>query len=227
MPTPLDEAIRIILDTRNSKLRDKTPRLYGLPKDPPKGWTSVKRMRYLDHDISGGRNIKRWLKRDYQCRKLIMIPKPYDQHEDQSEIFTGIRHPVERWWSGIKDFMYFMPYYAWWSNEKIMAQWPHFHRATLRQHDVMEEVKPHHLIKIDKGLNERIINFARKHQLPCYGQLPHEKHLRHYKPDIMKMENQGEKQLKQWLVKNPNYQKQLDDYLEPDFQYWNKVKNQE
>ena len=226
MPTHLDEAIKIILG-RDSKLREIKPIIYALPKDEdmPQGWNNLKRMRYLDHDASAGRNIKRWLWRDYSPELILQEP-PFDKYEDQSEIFTGIRHPLERWWSGIKDFMFFMPYYAWWKNEKIMEQWPHFTRSTLRVHDIMEQVKPQHLIKIDSGINDRIIEFAKKHNLLCYGNIPHERHIRHRKPEIMKMEIEGEKQLKQWLLSNPKRQQELDDYLEPDWQYWKKVEYQ-
>jgi hypothetical protein len=41
------------------------------------------------------------------------------------------------------------------------------------------------------------------------------------------MEKKGRKQLEQWLAKNPDRQKQLDEYLEPDYVYWNKVKHQD
>ena len=227
MPTHLDEAIKIILGPE-SKLRDKTPRIYQLPEEEnmPKQFTNLKRMRFLNHDVSAGRNIKRWLWRDYNPEIILQQP-PFDKYEDQSEIFTLIRQPDDRWWSGIKDMFYFMPYYTWWTNEEIMQQWPHFTRGTLRLHDVMEEVKPKHLIKCDDGLNERIIKFAKTHGLLCYGNIPHEKALRHSKPDIKKLEEQGVKELKAWLRKNPDRQKQLEEYIDPDWQYWEQVEYQD
>ncbi len=227
MPTHLEEAIKVILGP-NSKLRDKTPRIYALPKEEhmPKGFTNLKRMRFLNHDVSAGRNIKRWLWRDYNPEIILQQP-PFDKYEDQSEIFTLIRNPQDRWWSGIKDMFYFMPWYTWWTNEKIMEQWPHFTRSTFRLHDVMQEVKPQHLIKCDDGLNDRIIKFAKTHGLLCYGNIPHEKALRHEKPDIKKLEDKGVQELKAWLRKNPNYKKKLDEYLDPDWQYWEKVEYQE
>ena len=217
MPTHLDEAIKIILGPE-SKLRDKTPRIYQLPeeKNMPKQFTNLKRMRFLNHDVSAGRNIKRWLWRDYNPEIILQQP-PFDKYEDQSEIFTLIRQPDQRWWSGIKDMFYFMPYYSWWNNEDIMQQWPHFTRGTLRIHDIMQDIKPKHLIKCDDGLNDRIIKFAKTHGLLCYGNIPHEKALRHSKPDIKKLEDQGVKELKAWLRKNPDRQKQLEDYLDPDW----------
>ena len=227
MPTHLDEAIKIILGPE-SKLRDKTPRIYQLPeeKNMPKQFTNLKRMRFLNHDVSAGRNIKRWLWRDYNPEIILQQP-PFDKYEDQSEIFTLIRQPDQRWWSGIKDMFYFMPYYSWWNNEDIMQQWPHFTRGTLRIHDIMQDIKPKHLIKCDDGLNDRIINFAKTHGLLCYGNIPHEKALRHSKPDIKKLEDQGVKELKAWLRKNPDRQKQLEDYLDPDWQYWEQVEYQD
>ena len=227
MPTHLDEAIKIILGPE-SKLRDKTPRIYQLPeeKNMPKQFTNLKRMRFLNHDVSAGRNIKRWLWRDYNPEIILQQP-PFDNYEDQSEIFTLIRQPDQRWWSGIKDMFYFMPYYSWWNNEDIMQQWPHFTRGTLRIHDIMQDIKPKHLIKCDDGLNDRIIKFAKTHGLLCYGNIPHEKALRHSKPDIKKLEDQGVKELKAWLRKNPDRQKQLEDYLDPDWQYWEQVEYQD
>ena len=227
MPTHLDEAIKIILGPE-SKLRDKTPRIYQLPeeKNMPKQFTNLKRMRFLNHDVSAGRNIKRWLWRDYNPEIILQQP-PFDKYEDQSEIFSLIRQPDQRWWSGIKDMFYFMPYYSWWNNDDIMQQWPHFTRGTLRIHDIMQDIKPKHLIKCDDGLNDRIIKFAKTHGLLCYGNIPHEKALRHSKPDIKKLEDQGVKELKAWLRKNPDRQKQLEDYLVPDWQYWEEVEYQD
>ena len=227
MPTHLDEAIKIILGPE-SKLRDKTPRIYQLPeeKNMPKQFTNLKRMRFLNHDVSAGRNIKRWLWRDYNPEIILQQP-PFDKYEDQSEIFTLIRQPDQRWWSGIKDMFYFMPYYSWWNNDDIMQQWPHFTRGTLRIHDIMQDIKPKHLIKCDDGLNDRIIKFAKTHGLLCYGNIPHEKALRHSKPDIKKLEDQCVKELKAWLRKNPDRQKQLEDYLDPDWQYWEEVEYQD
>jgi len=63
--------------------------------------------------------------------------------------------------------------------------------------------------------------------LLCYGNIPHEKALRHEKPDIKKLEDKGVQELKAWLRKNPNYKKKLDEYLDPDWQYWEKVEYQE
>jgi hypothetical protein len=224
MPTPLEQAISIILSPE-SKLRDQTPILYALPEQLPEQIKLNNRLRFLDHDISGGRNVKAWLLREYGTP--ILQQPPFEQYKDQSEIFTTVRDPHERWWSGIRDFMHMLPWYAWWLNEKIMTQWPHFHRATFRVHDVMQQIKPQHLIKVDERFGTRMENFARKHGLVMYGAFPYLRAWRYSNEDLRKMENKGRSQLEAWLKNNPNYQKQLDDYLEPDYQYWDKVKDQE
>ena len=224
MPTPLEQSLAIVLGS-DSKLRDKTPIIYALPEQLPEAFKNMKRMRFLDHDSSGSRNVKRWMKRD--IGEIYLQTPPFDKQKDQSEIFTTIRNPHERWWSGIRDFMHMLPWYAWWLNDKMMAQWPHFHRATLRIHDYMEEVKPQHCIKVDQNFGIRMENFARKHELIMYGAFPYLKPLRHTRNDYRQMENKGRSQLEAWLRKNPTYQKQLDDYLEPDYQYWNRVRDQE
>ena len=224
MPTPLEHSISIIL-SKESKLRDKTPIIYALPEKMPEGWGELRRMRYLDHDVSGGRNVLKWLRTEYG-NDLILQQPPFDQYDDQSEIFTGIREPKERWWSGIRDWMRFLPWYAWWLNEAIMEQWPHFHRATLRIHDVMEQIKPQHLIKVDENFGDRMKRFAKSQRLICYD-FPNKRNNRHRFKDIDAMEKKGRSQLESWLKKNPDRQKQLDDYLDPDYAYWDRVKNQE
>jgi hypothetical protein len=225
MPTPIEQSIGIIL-SKDSKLRDCTPRIYALPDQLPAQIKINQRVRFLDHDTSGGRNVKAWLRRDYGDNLILQQP-PFEQLRDQSEIFTTIRNPHERWWSGIRDFMHMLPWYAWWLNEKIMTQWPHFHRATLRIHDIMQEIKPRHLIKVDEKFGKRMENFARKQGLLMYGAFPYNRSWRHTDENLKKMENKGRSQLEAWLKENPNYQKQLDNYLEPDYQYWNQVENQE
>ena len=62
-----------------------------------------------------------------------------------------------------------------------------------------------------------MIKFAKQHGLLCYGNLPYEKALRHTKQDIKKLEDTGVRELKAWLRKNSDRQKQLDEYLEPDW----------
>jgi len=224
MPTPIEQTIEIILGP-NSKLRDKTPLIYSLPDTTSNGHPVVKKMRFLDLVQSGERNILKWLHRDYGQIKLQS--PPFDKQPDQSEIFTLIRDPHERWWSGIRFWMQNLPWYAWWMNEKIMTQWPHFSRYTLRIHDVMQEINPQHLIKVDANLGNRIERFARKYGLYMYGALPFERNMRYSMPRLKQMEDKGRSQLEAWLKLNPDRQKQLDDYLEPDYQYWNQVKDQE
>ena len=51
-------------------------------------------------------------------------------------------------------------------DEKSVDIYTHFCKRD-KHFDVMQEVKPQHLIKCDNGLNERIINFAKKHSIPC------------------------------------------------------------
>jgi hypothetical protein len=41
------------------------------------------------------------------------------------------------------------------------------------------------------------------------------------------MERAGQEELQKWLKENPEWQKKLDDYLEPDLQYWDQVKGQD
>ena len=71
-----------------------------------------------------------------------------------------------------------------------------------------------------------MITFARKHRLKLYGPFDRRRNYRYADTPRKEMEDKGRSQLELWLKENPDYQKQLDIYLEPDYDLWNKVKNQ-
>ena len=221
MPTPIETTIDIVLDP-SSRMRDITPLVYQLPKDSTKAYEP--RMRYLDLSCSAARSTRAWLRKEYGNIEL-QVP-PLDKYEDQSDIFAMIREPKERWWSGVREWMNNLPWYAWWQNEKIMTQWPHFNRFTIAQHVTVNQVNPKHLIKVDADLDKRMITFARKHRLKLYGPFDRRRNYRYVDTPRKEMEDKGRSQLERWLKENPKYQEQLDIYLEPDYVLWNKVKNQ-
>jgi len=221
MPEPIEQTLQIILGPE-SKMRETTPLIYQLPEMSTQ--PGENRIRYLDISCCAARTIRKWLIREYGN---IELQVPGKTHKDQSEMFALIREPKERWWSGVREWMINLPWYAWWQNDKVMAQWPHFNRFTINQSVTLDQAKPQHLIKCDRDLPNRIYKFARQFRLRQYGPLIHIKNTRYLNPDIKKMQDKGRSQLEAWLRKNPTYQKQLDDYLEPDYAYWDKVKNQE
>ena len=72
-----------------------------------------------------------------------------------------------------------------------------------------------------------MVDFARKHKLRLYGPFERRRNYRYVQIPRKEMEDKGRSQLQRWLKNNPKYQEQLDIYLEPDYDLWNKVKNQE
>ena len=222
MPTPIDITIGIILDP-SSRMRETTPLIYQLPKDSTTEHET--RIRYLDISCCAARSVRGWLRKEYGGIEL-QVP-PFDKHEDQSDIFAMIREPKERWWSGVREWMNNLPWYAWWQNEKVMAQWPHFNRFTIAQHVTLNQVEVKHLIKVDPDLDKRMVDFARKHRLRLYGPFERRRNYRYVQIPRKEMEDKGRSQLQRWLKKNPKCQEQLDIYLKPDYDLWDKVKNQE
>ena len=223
MPTPIEQTISIILDPA-SKLRDASPLVYCVPTDSVD--QHEPHMRYFDlPDGDLSKTMRRWMMTEYG--DALLQSEPIEDNADQSEIFAVIREPKTRWWQGVKEWMTCLPYYSWWANEKIMEQWPHFDRFTIAQHVTLDKVKGiKHFIKGDHKLAERFSKFCRKHRLRQYGKLEMVHNLEDTFPDRKKMLDQGVKQLRAWLKKNPEYQKRLDEYLEPDYKYWEKVENQ-
>lgn len=221
MPEPIEITKQIILSP-DSKLRESFPVIYQLPEAATHDKEG--RVRYMDQTCCADKSIRRWLNQEYGAIELQM---PDKEHTDQSEIFALVREPEQRWWSGVREWMNNLPWYAWWLDEQIMQFWPHFNRFTLNQSTSLDQAKPQHLIKCDENLAPRIANFARKMKLRQYGKLDWVKNARYANPEKKRMEDKGQQQLEAWLRKNPNYQKKLDDYLEPDYNWWNKVKYQD
>ena len=222
MPTPIEQTLAIIF-SGDSKLRESTPLIYQMPDKEESD--NEKRMRWHFLTNSATNSVKHWLTTEYGTPVLQTLP--LEENKDQSEMFALIRDPKERWWSGVREWMHNLPWYSWWENEKLMDQWPHFNRFTIAQHVTLDQAPAQHYIKVDHRINDRMVNFARKHRLRLYGPFRWVQNKRHNWADRKKMEDKGRSQLEKWLAKNPTYQKKLDDYLEPDYQYWNKVKHQD
>ena len=219
MPHPIEQTLAIITSPE-SKLRDISPIIYRLPNDLPAHET---RMRYLDQTNCASRTMRLWLRMEYGSDWHMQT----DQKDD-SDVFALIREPKIRWWSGVRGWMNNLPWYAWWQNEQLMKKFfPHFNRFTMNQSQVLDVVKPKHLIKVDGDLDQRFTNFCRKHRLRQYGKLFWDKNHRHTSQQILEMENKGYSQLKSWLKNNKKWQDKLDAFLEPDYNWWKKVDMQE
>ena len=118
MPQPIEQTLAII-NSPDSKLTDITPIIYRLPNDLPEHET---RMRYLDQTSCASRTIRLWLKMEYGDKWHMQTTE-----KDDSDVFALVREPRIRWWSGIRSWMYNLPWYAWWQNEQLMEKFfPHF-----------------------------------------------------------------------------------------------------
>ena len=147
--------------------------------------------------------------------------------QDDSMLFALVRNPHERWGSGVRSWMNNLPYYAWWENEQLMEKFfPHFNRFTTSQSQILDQVKVDHFIKVDSDLDERFSNFCRKHRLLQFGRLKKYKNHRHVDPKVKAMEDKGRTQFEKWLRKNRKWHDKLEEFLAPDYRYWDKVSGQ-
>ena len=219
MPTRLEQTLAII-NSPESKLTEITPIIYRLPDDLPAHET---RIRYLDQTNCASRTMRLWLTTEYGSGWHMQT----DQKDD-SDIFALVREPKIRWWSGVRAWMNNIPWYAWWQNEQLMEKFfPHFNRFTTNQSQILDVVKPKHLIKVDSDLDQRFTNFSRKHKLRQYGPLEWHKNDRYRDKNQREMENKGRSQLTHFLKDNKKWQDKLDAFLEPDYKWWDKVQYQD
>ena len=219
MPTAIEQTLAII-NSPDSKLRDTSPIIYRLNDDVP---NDLVRFRYLEQTCCASGTMRHWLSTEYTNQWQMQT----DQ-KDQSWVFALVRHPHERWWSGVRSWMNNLPWYSWWENEELMEKFfPHFNRFTTSQSQILDQVKVTHYIKVDQALDERFSKFCRKHRLLQYGRLRKYKNQRHVDENVKKMEDKGRVQFERFLRQNKKWQDKLEEFLDRDYTYWQKVEHQD
>ena len=111
----------------------------------------------------------------------------------------------------------------WWTNDKIMEWWPHFDRFTLAPWEVIEQTKVEHFIKVGPDLNEKMQDFAKEHNLKMYGNFPYVKPRWRHVKYINQMAEALKPALKNEMRRRPELQLKLNEYLEKDYEYYNKA----
>ena len=218
MPTAIEQTLAII-NSPESKLREITPIIYRLKNDQPAG---VKRFRYLDQTCCASGTMRNWLDTEYKGNWHMQT-----NEDDDSMMFALVRHPHERWWSGVRSWMNNLPWYSWWENEQLMEKFfPHFNRFTTSQWQILDQVNVDHYIKVDTNLDERFSKFCRKHGLLQFGRLKKYKNHRHVDEKVKAMEDKGRQQFERFLRSNKKYNDILEEFLAPDYKYWDKVSGQ-
>ncbi len=176
-----------------------------------------KKLKYLIIDLSKSKKFKK----DYgDMRKMTS-----EQLEaNEKPAFVLLQEPEYRWWTGIMEWGSCFEDYAWFRNEKIMEWWPHFDRFTLAPWEVIEQTKVEHFIKVSPDLNEKMQDFAKEHNLKMYGDFPYAKPRWRTVPYITQMAEALKPELQTLMRRNPELRQKLDQYLEKDYQYYNKAK---
>ena len=211
MPTPIENTLAIILSPEN-KMRDKTPYVYDIPES---------NLCWLHNCGSASKSVMSWLKKDYgDMRKM----NTEQLKENQKSAFVLLSDPKYRWFTGVIEWASCFEDYAWFRNEKIMEWWPHFDRFTLAPWEVIEQTKVEHFIKVGPDLNETMQDFAREHDLKMYGNFPYIKPRWRTVKYIERMAKALKPALQNEMRRRPELEQKLDEYLEKDYQYYNKAK---
>ena len=80
-----------------------------------------------------------------------------------------------------------------------------------------------HLIKIGPDLNEKMQNFAKEQDLKMYGDFPYVKPRWRTVKYIERMANALRPALKEEMRRRPELQLKLNEYIEKDYEYYNKA----
>jgi hypothetical protein len=211
MPTPIENTLQIVLSPEN-KMRIKDPYIYDIPESD---------LCWLHNCGSAAKSTLQWLKRDYGGLAKMTAEQ---RNANEKPAFVLLHEPKYRWWTGVIEWATCFEDYAWFRNEKIMEWWPHFDRFTLAPWEVIEQTKVEHYIKVGPDLNERMQNFAREQNLKMYGEFPYVKPRWRTVKYIERMAKALRPALETEMRRRPELQQKLDDYLEKDYQYYNKAK---
>ena len=211
MPTPIENTLAIIYSPEN-KMREKDPYIYDIPES---------NLCWLHNCGSAAKSTLQWLKRDYGgARKM----EDYQLKANEKPAFVLLQEPEYRWWTGVIEWASCFEDYAWWKNKKIMEWWPHFDRFTLAPWEVIEQTKVEHYIKVGPDLNDKMEDFAREHNLKMYGDFPYIKPRWRHVKYLNRMGTALKPALENLMRRKPELRQKLDEYLEKDYQYYNKAK---
>ena len=210
MPTPIENTLAIILSPEN-KMRDKTPYVYDIPES---------NLCWLHNCGSAAKSTLHWLGKDYGNMRKMTTEQ---LKENQKPAFVLLHEPEYRWWTGIIEWATGFEDYAWFRNQKIMEWWPHFDRFTLAPWEVIEQTKVEHFIKVGPDLNEKMQDFAKEHNLKMYGNFPYVKPRWRHVKYINQMAEALRPALKNEMRRRPELQLKLNEYLEKDYEYYNKA----
>ena len=211
MPTEIERTLTIIKEHRQTFL-DPQPYVYRLPDTD---W------KYLHISGAAARSTMQWLKNEYQGYERMTTE---EVKENKDPVFCLVAEPEYKWWTGVVEWSTNFGDYAWFKNDFIMECWPHFDRFTLNMSTVIEQV-PNitRFIKITPNLNQSMQNFAREQKLRMYGEFPYIKPRHRTVPYIKKMAEALKPALTKLMNEKPELREQLNDYISPDYKYYNKA----
>lgn len=139
------------------------------------------------------------------------------------KIFALVSEPRERYWRGIIEWSSCFGEYAWWHQKDIMAWFPHFDRYTLRYSELLDQVKVHELIKVDNNLTTRMELFIKNNGLKLELDFPHIRPRYRRVKWVKKVYNFVHPKFKNMIDKDEILNKKLEEYLAPDYHYYEKA----
>jgi len=211
MPTEIERTLAIIKENQDTFL-DSTPYVYELPGTE---W------KYLHLCGCASRSTMQWLKNEYEgYRRLTMD----EIKTNKDPVFCLVSEPEVRWWTGIMEWSTNFGDYAWFKNETIMANWPHFDRFTINMSTLIEQTPNiKKFIKVTPSLNDNMQSFCRENKLRLYGNFPYVQPRYKTVGYIKAMAAALKPELNKILDKKPELREQLRDYVRPDYKYYDKA----
>ena len=173
--------------------------------------------------LTGGahRSMMQYLRENYPGK----FTELKDPTQAKGKTFCILQEPKERWYKGIIEWSTCFGEYEWWKNDRIMEWFPHFDRFTLRYSEQIDQIPTiDKIFKLDKDFENKITDFIKDQKLKIELDFPHVKSRYRTVKWVRTVYNFVQPKFKKFVGNNPELQKKLDEYLAPDYVYYEKAK---
>lgn len=166
-------------------------------------------------------SVYQWLKdNNYTWTEM----SPEQVKSGHKKIFALVAEPQERYWRGIIEWSSCFGEYNWWQHGDIMEWFPHFDRYTLRYSELLDQVKIHDLIKVDNTLSSKMESFIKDNGMKLELDFPHVRPRYRRVKWVKKIYNFVHPKFKKFVEKDLILNQKLQEYLAPDYLYYEKAR---
>jgi hypothetical protein len=208
----IQKILEIVRSPRNG-MRHKNPIIIDIDKSD---------LSWL-HITGGAMNsVMAWLQKHHKNQIRELKRPEIGQHN--KDIFAILGEPSHRYWTGIIEWSSNFGVHEWWQHDDLMEWFPHFDRYTLRYSEYIEQVPPiKHFFKVGPLLSENMASLIKRYNLDLKFDFPHVKPRYKWAPAITKIYDEILPKFKKIVKQSPELSKKLEEYLEPDYVYYQKA----